>query len=69
MSDDIIGYVKTGEDTYSVIEQLKKGYIYTAAVITCSHCGTIMSGMGGPRPHAVCFRCADELDITSKVEK
>lgn len=69
MNDDVIGYVKKSNDTYGVIEQPKKGYMYTAAVITCSHCGTIMSGMGGPRPNAICFKCADELDITSKVNK
>ena len=63
MNEEIIGYNKVGKDQYQPITEPKKGYIYTAAIISCCKCHNIISGMGGPRPHAVCVKCADELGI------
>lgn len=31
----------------------------TAAVLSCSLCGEMIDGMGGPGDGAVCVRCAD----------
>jgi hypothetical protein len=56
----ILGYRKTGKDTWQPITQ-DKGYIYTAAVMTCGCCGGMISGMGGPgTQNTYCVRCYEK---------
>jgi len=33
----------------------------TAAVLSCSLCGSMIDGMGGPGHGAVCLKCAPEM--------
>ena len=65
MTDKILGYRKTGKDTWAPIVQ-PRGYIYTAAVMTCGHCNSWISGMGGPGGHnTVCVPCYEKEQITA----
>lgn len=52
--EEILGYEKDGLP----IHPTKRGYIYTAACITCRECGKIIRGMGGPRFGSICIGCA-----------
>jgi hypothetical protein len=42
-----------------IIEDPKPGEfrLETAAVLSCSLCGTMIDGMGGPGDGAICLRC------------
>ena len=61
MNDEVLGYRKTGKDTYEPITQ-SKGYIFTAAVLTCGKCKGMISGMGGPgNSNTICVPCYTEL--------
>jgi hypothetical protein len=53
----IIGWERTHSGNWRPVEELKEGYIYTAAVIGCSQCNRIVSGMGGPRTYVLCLEC------------
>ena len=53
MTDEILGYYKDGKPIY----ETKRGYIYTAAVISCDKCRTIIRGMGGPAFGSLCAPC------------
>jgi hypothetical protein len=64
---EIIGYDRVGKDKYDPIYYPKEGYIYSAALITCCKCNYPISGMGGPRPKAVCLKCATETGISDEV--
>lgn len=66
MSDKILGYRKTGRDTWEPIRH-SKGYIYTAAVMHCGSCGNMISGMGGPgTQNTVCPACYEIKQRASK---
>lgn len=57
MIGDILGYRKTGKDTWEPIVH-SKGYMYTAALMHCGRCGSMISGMGGPgSSNTVCVPC------------
>ncbi len=61
MNDEVLGYRKTGKDTYEPITQ-PKGYIFTAAIMTCGKCKSMISGMGGPgNSNTLCVPCYTEL--------
>lgn len=62
MSDEILGYRKTGKDEYTPIIQ-PRGYMYTAALIMCKECNEPISGMGGPDYNSYCCKCADKLNL------
>ena len=60
MSDTILGYRKTGKDTWEPIIQ-SNGYIFTAAVMSCGRCGGWISGMGGPGGNnTICVPCYEK---------
>lgn len=60
MSDEILGYRKTGKDSWQPIIH-SKGYMYTAAVMTCGCCGNMITGMGGPgTQHTYCVSCYEK---------
>ena len=60
---DTLGYRKTGKDSYEPIV-LKEGYIYTAAIMCCGKCGSMIAGMGGPgSQHTLCMKCFDNLGL------
>jgi hypothetical protein len=60
MSDNILGYRKTGKDTWEPIIH-SSGYIFTAAVMTCGRCSTMISGMGGPGgKNTICVPCYEK---------
>lgn len=67
MSREILGYDRVGKDQYAPIYAPEKGYVYSAALITCCKCNYAISGMGGPRYQAICVKCAEEAGITSVV--
>lgn len=56
----IIGYTPCGKNQYRVIPPPMPGMISTAAVRSCSRCGTIISGMGGPGNNCLCPKCFDQ---------
>lgn len=56
------GYQFVGKGKYKVLK-LDPGYIYTAAIITCSRCGTAITGMGGPRSGCYCPQCFDVIKL------
>lgn len=58
---DILGYRRDERGSLTPIRQ-PKGYIYTAAFIHCSECGTIISGMGGPKFNAICLNCYETVE-------
>lgn len=53
----ILGYLPNGQR----IHPLEEGRIYTAAVISCAGCHTIIRGMGGPMQGAVCPKCWENM--------
>lgn len=53
MADRILGYKRNGDP----IHELKPGMMATACVISCSGCGWIIRGMGGPSQGALCPTC------------
>jgi hypothetical protein len=58
----IIGWERTHSGNWWPIEELKEGYIYSAAVIACSQCRHMISGMGGPRTYVLCLECFEKAD-------
>lgn len=61
MSDEVLGYRKIGKDSYQPIIQ-SKGYIFTAAIMTCGKCKSVISAMGGPGGNnTLCVPCYTEL--------
>ena len=60
MTDEkIIGYDLVDNQCEPIYE-LKKGYVYTAALIICRRCSNMISGMGGPRFKPLCVNCEKE---------
>lgn len=57
---EIQGYRPSGKNQYRVIRPVGPGFIQTAAVMTCSRCGTIIAAMGGPGFDCLCPRCFDQ---------
>lgn len=55
-NDDILGYDAQGKS----IRPLERGYVYTAACITCRACGSLIRGMGGPRFGSICVKCHEK---------
>jgi hypothetical protein len=66
---EILGYRKTGKHSAEPIEECKRGYVYTAAFVSCSQCGTAIRGMGGPMSNAYCLKCweKEDIDILNKM--
>lgn len=65
---EILGYRKI-RNGYEPIEECKKGYIYSAAFVSCSQCGAAIRGMGGPMSNAYCLACweKEEVDVLEKM--
>lgn len=63
MHELVIGYRFVGKGKYQAIPDLKPGMIYSAAVITCARCGTVIAGMGGPRSGCYCPSCFDVIKM------
>ncbi len=61
--DTIIGYTRTGKDTYEPIYEPKRGFVYTQAFIICHECNTAISGCGGPRHNSLCLKCFDNYKL------
>ena len=57
---EILGYDQLPDGSYEPIYQLKKGYIYSAALVTCCKCQKPILAMGGPRFTALCMDCYDK---------
>lgn len=53
MSSEILGYRKDGTE----IRTPEPGMFYSAALISCAHCGKCISGCGGPAIGASCVEC------------
>lgn len=63
MTDTIIGYRRTGKDTWDPIYPLKRGMIATAAIMSCSDCRTTISSSGGPGHNCLCPQCYETKKI------
>ncbi len=59
---NIIGWERTQSGNWRPIEELKEGYIYSAAFIHCNECRAVISGMGGPRSYALCIDCFNRME-------
>jgi hypothetical protein len=59
---EIIGWERLDSGNWRPIEELKEGYIYSAAFICCSQCNRAISGMGGPRSYALCIECFNQME-------
>lgn len=55
MNEEILGYDSDGKPIYPT----KKGFIYTAAFITCCKCNAAIRSAGGPRFGSVCKACSE----------
>lgn len=60
----VLGYNQTPDGTWEPLHECKRGYIYSAAVVSCQKCRRIIRGMGGPM-NAVCVACYNNLGIGS----
>lgn len=58
-NEPILGYAPDKNGSMTPIIH-SKGYIYTAAFILCRECGSVISGMGGPRYNALCVSCFEK---------
>ena len=65
MSEEILGYQRKSLD-WEPIHECKRGFIYTAATITCCKCNAMIRGMGGPKSKAWCISCKENQE---KIEK
>lgn len=61
--DQIVGY------TLEPIYDCKPGYIYTAAVLCCSSCGSVIRSMGGPGSNSLCLKCVEKLNVLNKLQQ
>jgi hypothetical protein len=59
---NIIGWERLASGNWRPVEELKEGYIYSAAVIACSQCNRIVRGMGGPRSYVLCLECFQQAE-------
>ena len=59
----ILGY------TLEPIYDCKPGYIYTAAVLSCGSCGTVIRSMGGPGSNTVCLKCVEKLNMLNALQQ
>lgn len=57
MTDNIIGYRKTGKDSWEPIYDIQRGMIATAAIMSCSNCHTMIRSSGGPGYNCICPTC------------
>lgn len=60
--DTILGWERLDSGNWRPIEELKEGYIYSAAFVCCNECGAAISGMGGPKSYALCIECFKKAD-------
>ena len=68
MSDPILGYRKTGKDTWVPIVQ-PRGGIRTRAMLMCGDCRRTLSGSGGPGGHnTLCPTCFDKFKLVNFAE-
>ena len=61
MDTKILGYNKTPDGSWKPLYECKQGYIYSAALVSCKKCHTIIRGMGGPM-NALCVDCYNKSD-------
>ena len=48
----------------------KPGFMYTAALLSCGYCGSLISGMGGPGgPDWMCVSCYEKEKLGNLNEK
>lgn len=62
MSDEIIGYRKTGKDQWTPIIH-RYGGVATAAILFCSECRITISSSGGPGHNCLCPSCYEEKRV------
>lgn len=67
MSKEIIGYRRTGKDTWMPIVD-RPGMVVTAAIMSCSDCGTTISPMGGPGHNCLCPECFTKFKLVNFTE-
>lgn len=60
MDEELLGYNQIPDGSWEPIYECKRGYIYSAAVVSCQRCGIWIRGMGGPL-NAVCLRCYKQV--------
>lgn len=60
---DILGYTKLPDGMWEPIKECERGYIYSAAVVTCKKCKTFIRSMGGPMHNSYCVRCYTNLNL------
>lgn len=58
----ILGWERLPSGNWRPIEELKEGYIYSAAFICCSECNQMIRGMGGARTYALCLSCFEKSE-------
>jgi hypothetical protein len=64
MTDEkILGYDAKGKP----IHETKRGFVYTAACISCSKCKAIIRGSGGPMFNSLCVPCHEAQKNTGNV--
>lgn len=68
MSEEIIGYRKTGKDTWNPIHPLKSGMVATAAIMSCQDCYTTISSSGGPGHNCLCPECYNKFKLVNFTE-
>jgi hypothetical protein len=57
MDKEIIGYSPIPDGSWEPITPCKKDYIYSAAIVSCSQCSSLIRSMGGPISGALCIDC------------
>lgn len=60
MDTEILGYNQTPDGAWEPLYECKKGYIYSAAIVSCQKCRQMIRSMGGPQ-NAVCLECYNEI--------
>lgn len=68
MNKEIIGYRKTGKDTWNPIYPLQPGMVATAAIMSCSKCGKTISSSGGPGHNCICPECYNTFKLVNFTE-
>lgn len=58
MTDVIIGYRKTGKDSWDpIVDYRGRGGVATAALLCCSECHIVIKSSGGPGHNCLCSSC------------
>jgi len=67
---DVIGYRKTGKDTWDPIIDYRGG-VATAALLCCGECHIVIKSSGGPGHNCLCPSCYETrkmLDFSNGIK-